>query len=107
MYILRIINIRSDGIQSSFPITSHNFSRLIESYARRRSIKANPSCRLAFMLCWIIVYRINAYSIVVWCARNPACVGACRFRDWAVAVRRWLIVVINTLAKGGGMAMLR
>ena len=92
---------------SSFPITYHYFSLFMESYARRKSIKAIPSLRLAFILCYIMVWRISACSIVVWCALNPAYVGACRFNVWAVAVSLWLMVAIKTFAKGGGMAMLR
>ena len=45
--------------------------------------------------------------MVVWWARNPAWVGAWRFRAVAVEVSLALIVAINTFAKGGGMAMLR
>jgi hypothetical protein len=91
---------------NSSPNAYHNFSLLIESYALRRSMNTNPSCFFAFMLCWINVYNIRACSIVVWCSRNPAWVGACRCNFWAVVVRRWLIVAMNTLAKGGGMAIL-
>ena len=51
--------------------------------------------------------RMSAYSIVVWCARNPACVGACRLSSLAVVVSLALMVAMKTLASGGGMAMLR
>jgi hypothetical protein len=105
--MLRIIYIKSGGIFNSSPITYHSLALFMESYARLRSIKTNPNLRLVFRLCWISVWRINAYSTVVWCARNPACVGACRFSSFAVAVSRWLMVAIKTLAKGGGIAMLR
>jgi hypothetical protein len=107
MYILRIILIRSCGILSYSPITYHSFSRLMESYARRRSIKAMPNFLLVFKLCWIIVWRISAYSMVVWCARKPDCVGAWRLSWLAVVVSLALMVAMNTLASGGGMAMLR
>jgi hypothetical protein len=106
-YILRISKIRSGGSYNSSPNTYHNFSLFMESYARRRSIKAIPNCLLAFILCYITVYRINACSMVEWCARNPACVGACRLSCVAVVVSRLLIVAMKTFAKGGGMAMLR
>jgi hypothetical protein len=39
---------------------------------------------------------------VVWCARNPAWVGAWMFDFWAVVVRRAFIVAMNSFAKGGG-----
>lgn len=107
MYMLRIISIRSSGNCNSSPMTYHNFSLFIESYALRRSMNANPSCCLVLMLCWMMVCRISACSVVVWCARNPAWVGAWRLRVFAVVVSRALMVAINTLAKGGGMAMLR
>jgi hypothetical protein len=55
----------------------------------------------------MMVYNISAYSIVVWCARNPAYVGACKFSTSAVVVSLALMVAINTFARGGGMAMLR
>ena len=80
MYMLRIISIRSSGNCNSSPMTYHNFSLFIESYALRRSMNANPSCCLVLMLCWMMVYRISACSVVVWCARNPAWVGAWRLR---------------------------
>jgi hypothetical protein len=54
-----------------------------------------------------MVYSISAYSVVVWCARNPAWVGACRFKVSAVVVSLAFIVAIKTFARGGGMAMLR
>lgn len=106
-YILRISSIRSCGILSCSPITYHSFSRFMESYARLRSIKAMPNFYLVFKLCCMIVWRISAYSTVVWCARNPACVGAWRLRWLAVVVSLALMVAMNTLASGGGMAMLR
>jgi hypothetical protein len=102
MYILRIISIRSYGKCNSSPITYHSFSRFIESYALRRSMKANPSCYFVLILCWMMVYRISACSVVVWCARKPAWVGACRLRVFAEVVSRAFMVAINTLAKGGG-----
>ena len=88
-------------------MTYHNFSLFIESYARRRSIKAIPNFLLAFILCCITVWRISACSTVVWCARNPACVGACRLSCVAVVVSLLLIVAMKTFVNGGGMAMLR
>lgn len=54
----------------------------------------------------MIVYRINACSMVVWWARNPACVGAWSWSVLAVVVSRSLMVAIKTFARGGGMAML-
>jgi hypothetical protein len=84
----------------------HNFSLLMESYALLKSINASPSCFFVFILCWIIVYSISAYSVVVWWARNPAWVGACRFSVWAVVVSRAFIVAMKTFANGGGMAIL-
>jgi hypothetical protein len=105
--MLRIICIRSTGMFSYSPMTYHNFSRLMESYALRRSMKAIPSCLLVLMLCWIMVWSMSACSMVVWCARNPAWVGAWRLSVLAVVVSLALIVAMNTFARGGGMAMLR
>jgi hypothetical protein len=107
MYILRIIKMSSGGILSSSPMTYHSLSLFIESYARRRSINAIPNLRFVFILCYMIVCKIRACSVVVWCARNPACVGAWRFSVWAVVVSLWFMVAIKTFAKGGGIAMLR
>ena len=92
---------------NSSPIAYHNFSLLIESYALRRSMNAIPNFRFVFRLCWMMVWRMSACSMVVWCARKPAWVGACRFRVSAVVVSLAFMVAISTFAKGGGMAMLR
>jgi hypothetical protein len=105
--MLRIISIRSYGILRCSPITYQSFSRFMESYARRRSMKAMPNFCLVFKLCCMIVCRISAYSTVVWCARNPAYVGAWRLSWLAVLVSLALMVAMKTLASGGGMAMLR
>ena len=55
----------------------------------------------------MMVWSMSAYSVVVWCARNPAYVGAWRWRVFAVVVSLAFMVAINTFARGGGMAMLR
>lgn len=106
-YILRIIWMRSCGILSSSPITCHSFVLFIESYALRRSMKTIPNYFFALMLCCINVCNIRACSTVVWCARKPAYVGACRSSVSAVDVSLWLMVAIKIFANGGGMAMLR
>lgn len=49
---------------------------------------------------------MRACSVVVCLARNPAYVGACSCLVLAMVVRRWFMVAMNILAKGGGMAML-
>ncbi len=49
---------------------------------------------------------MRAYSIVLWCAQKPACVGACKFSLSAVVVRRWFMTDINNLERGGATAML-
>ena len=107
MYMLRIICMRSYGMFSYSPMTYHKFSRLMESYALHRSMKAIPSCLLVLMLCWKMVWSMSACSMVVWCAQNPAWVGAWRLRVFAVVVSFALMVAINTFVMGGGMAMLR
>jgi hypothetical protein len=71
-YILRIICIRAVGIFNSSPIAYHSFSRFMESYALLKSINASPSCLLVLILCWTMVWRMSACSVVVWWARNPA-----------------------------------
>jgi hypothetical protein len=86
--------------------TSHNFSRLILSYARYKSIKQRPIYLFVRMLCYSNVYKIRAYSIVLWCALNPACVGACKLFLSAVFVKRLFITAINSLDNGGVTAML-
>ena len=70
------------------------------------SIKASPSCFLVRKLCWMMVYSISACSVVVWWAQKPAYVGACNCFVCAVVVRRWLIVAMKILAKGGVTAIL-
>jgi hypothetical protein len=70
------------------------------------SINASPNCFLVRKLCWMMVYMISACSVVVWWARKPAYVGACSYFVYAIVVRRWLMVAIKILAKGGVMAML-
>ena len=50
----------------------------------------------------MMVCRISAYSIVVWCARNPAWVGECRLRVFAVVVSLAFMVAMKTFARGGG-----
>jgi hypothetical protein len=70
-------------------------------------MNAIPNCLFVFRLCWMMVWSMSAYSVVVWCARNPAYVGAWRWRVFAVVVSLAFMVAINTFARGGGMAMLR
>ena len=106
-YMLRMIYIRPYGMFNYSPIAYHNFSRFIESYALRKLIKAIPSFLFVLMLCWMMVWRMSACSMVVWCALKPAWVGACRFSASAVEVSLAFIVAMNTFAKCGGMAMLR
>ena len=55
----------------------------------------------------MIVCRISAYSIVEWCRRKPAWVGACRSIAVAAAVNRLFMTAMKTLDRGGVMAMLR
>ena len=94
------------GSYNSYTNAYHSFSRLIESYALCKSIKAKPNYRLHFILWVIIVRRINACSIVEWCFLKPAWVGACSFIAVAVVVNRLFITAMNTLDKGGVIAML-
>jgi hypothetical protein len=49
---------------------------------------------------------MRAYSIVLWCALKPACVGACKLSSSAVVVRRRFMTDINNLERGGATAML-
>jgi hypothetical protein len=44
---------------------------------------------------------------VVWWALKPAYVGAWRSIALAWVVNRWFMVAMNTLARGGVIAMLR
>ncbi len=49
---------------------------------------------------------MRAYSMVLWCALNPAYVDACTFNSFAVVVRRRFMTDINNLERGGATAML-
>ena len=104
--MLRSSYTNSTGNYNSFTNANHSYSRLIESYALCKSIKAKPSYRLHLILCAIIVDRMNACSIVEWCLLKPAWVGACRFISVAAFVNRLFMTAMNTLDKGGVMAML-
>lgn len=105
-YILRMIWTSSSGMFRLATNASHNFARFILSYARYRSIKHRLNYLFARMLCWTRVYRMRAYSIVLWCALKPACVGACKLSSSAVVVRRRFMTDINNLERGGATAML-
>jgi hypothetical protein len=85
-YIFYIIRISYSGNFKSSTIAYHSFFLSMLSYARFRSINAIPSWRLVRRLCWMMVYRIRACSIVPWLALKPACVGAWRSRVSAAAV---------------------
>ena len=106
MYIFLIIYTRSAGRFKHLTNTSHNFSRLILSYARYKSTKHNPIYLFVRMLCCNNVYKIRAYSIVPWCALNPACVGACKLFFSAVSVNLLFITAINNFESGGVTAIL-
>jgi hypothetical protein len=77
------------------------------SYARSKSTKHKPSYLFVRMLCCSRVYKIKAYSMVLWRSLKPAYVGACKFFAFPWSVKRLFITAINSLAKGGATAMLR
>jgi hypothetical protein len=106
-YMFLIIYTSSAGMSRHATNTFHNFSRFILSYARCRSIKHSPSGFFDLILCCTKVYNISTYSIVPWCARNPAWVGAWRFLHSASFVKRLFITAMNSLDMGGATAMLR
>jgi len=106
-YMFLIIYTRSAGRFRQFTKTSHNFSRLILSYARSKSTKQKPIYLFVRMLCCSRVCKIRAYSMVLWRSLKPAYVGACKFSVFAWSVKRLFITAINSLAKGGATAMLR
>ena len=106
-YIFLIIWTRSAGNFRHSTKTSHNFSRFILSYAFSKSIKQRLSYLFVRMLCYSIVCRMSAYSMVLWYSLNPACVGAWRLFAFARSVRRLFITAMNNLEKGGATAMLR
>ena len=54
----------------------------------------------------MIVYRMNACSIVEWCLWKPAWVGACRSIVVALVVNRLFMTAMKTFDRGGVMAML-
>ena len=102
-----MIYTRSAGISNSCTNAYHNYSRDMESYAFSKSMKATPSYFLHLILWVSIVCKIKIYSIVEWCLRKPAWVGACRFLDVAYSVNLLLMVAMNTFDRGGVMAILR
>jgi len=106
-YIFLMIRTRSAGKFSPATSTSHNLARFTLSYALSKSMKHNLIYLLVLMLCYSRVYRISAYSTVLWYSLNPACVGACNFLAFASSVRRLFIVAMNSLARGGATAILR
>ena len=105
-YIFLIIWIRSAGKFSPATNISHNLARFILSYALSKSMKHNPIYLFVRMLCYSRVYRINAYSTVLWYSLNPACLGACNLSAFASSVRSLFIVAINSLERGGATAIL-
>jgi hypothetical protein len=105
-YIFLIIYTKSVGIFKHLTNTSHNFSRFTLSYARCKSIKQSAIYLFVRMLCYSSVYNIRAYSIVLWWALNPACVGACKLFSSAIFVILLFIIAINNFDKGGATAML-
>jgi hypothetical protein len=105
-YMFLIICTRSAGTFKQFTNTSHNFSRLMLSYTRSKSTKQSAIYLLVRMLCCNNVYNIRAYSIVLWWALKPACVGACKSFASAKLVNRLVITAINSFDKGGATAIL-
>ena len=105
-YIFLISYTKSTASLSSCIKASHNYCLFILSYALFKSTNIIPNFLPHFKLCYIHVWSIRAYSIVVWCALNPAYVGAWRSIALAYVVNRWFIAAMNTLASGGVTAML-
>jgi hypothetical protein len=104
-YMFYMICMSYGGKCSTITKAYQSFCLSILSYALCRSMNARLSFRLARRLCWMIVCKINACSVVPWWARKPACVGAWRSRRSAAAVKRWFMVAIKSLVKGGVIAM--
>ena len=105
-YMLRINNTRSWGSFRHSIRTYHNFSLFMLSYALCKSMNARHRGFFVMTLCWISVCRISACSIVPWCSRKPAYVGACRSNLVACAVSLLFITAMYSFANGGVIAML-
>ena len=105
-YIFFIILTKSGGIFKHSTSAFQSFSRLILSYACFKSIKHSPIYLLVRILYCNSVYKMSAYSIVLWWALNPAYVGACSFFSSAVTVSLLFITAINSLDSSGATAIL-
>ena len=106
-YMFLMIFTKSAGIFNYSTSTYHSLALFTLSYARFKSTNARLSGFFDITLCCIIVCSMRACSVVLWCALNPACVGAWRLSSVALSVRRRFMTAMNSFANGGVIAMLR